>query len=344
MFVGHRLRRTAWAGCLVLIALTAWGCGGSEPETPDRLVFMAGFKPQANLPFVAVYVAQKKGFFAEQNLEVEIRHAPTGGSIRFVAAGEVDVTTTDAAALLKRVSDPELPVLAFALFGQRGQQAFVALEESGMRTPADWRGKTFGYKGSAPPPEYLAVLADAGLDSDSVNAVRVGFNPRVLTDGEVDVLAVFKSNEPDTIRNALGHEVIVWDPEDYGVPAIGLTYVTRTALVDEDPDLLERFLKATLRGLRYAVDNPEEAVQIALEFAPNEDPDHQTYMLTTEIAGAESRLTDEHGLGWMTDDQWGALYDHLVRFEALPEPFDVKTAYTDRILDAVYDEGELRWP
>ena len=343
MFGRRVLKGAAWAG-LALVALAAWGCGESEPPTPDRLVFMAGFKPQANLPFAAVYVAQERGYFAEQDLEVDIQHAPTGGSIRFVAAGEVDVTTADAAALLKRVSDQELPVSAFALFGQRGQQAFVALEESGMRTPADWRGKTFGYKGSSPPPEYLAVLAEAGLDSDNVNAVRVGFNPRVLTDGEVDVLAVFKSNEPDTIRNRLGHEVIVWDPEDYGVPAIGLTYVTRTELVDEDPELLERFLKATLRGLQYAMENPEEAVRIVMEFAPNEDPDHQMYMLTTEIAGAESTLTGEYGLGWMTDDQWRALYDHLVRFEALPRPFDVEGAYTDRILEAVYDEGELRWP
>ena len=235
-----------------------------------------------------MYVAQERGYFAEQDLEVEIQHAPTGGSIRFVAAGEVDVTTADAAALLKRVSDQELPVTAFALFGQRGQQAFVALRRAGCARPRTGAARPLGTR-SSPPPEYLAVLAEAGLDSGSVNAVRVGFNPRVLTDGEVDVLAVFKSNEPDTIRNALGHEVVVWDPEDYGVPAIGLTYVTRTDLVDEDPELLERFLKATLRGLQYAMENPEEAVRIVLEFAPNEDPEHQMYMLTTEDSGRGER-------------------------------------------------------
>ena len=46
----------------------------------------------------------------------------------------------------------------------------------------------------------------------------------------------------------------------------------------------------------------------------------------------------------MTADQWRALYDHLVAFEALPKPFDVETAYTDRFLKAVYKDGELRWP
>ena len=329
---------------MLTLALIGASCGDDEPKTVDKLVFMAGFKAQANLPFVAVYVAQEKGFFAKQDLEVDIQHAPTGGSIKFVAAGEVDVTTADAASLLKRVSDQELPVLAIVLFGQRGQQAFVGLEASGMRTPADWVGKTFGYKGGSPPPEYLAVLAAAGVAADSVDSVRVGFNPRVLTDGDVDILAVFKSNEPDTIRKTLGHEVVVWDPGDFGVPAIGLTYVTHTELANEKPDLLERFLKATLNGLRYAVDNPDEAVDIVMKFAPNEDREHQAFMLATEIADAKSPLTDEHGLGWMTDDQWGALYDHLVGFEALAKPFDVKTAYTDRFLRAVYKDGELRWP
>ena len=339
-----RLARASWIAVALAVALVAVGCGDDDPEAPDKLVFMAGFKAQANLPFVAVYVAQEKGFFAEQDLEVEIRHAASGGSITFLAAGDVDVTTADAASLLKKVSGQDLPVVAIALFGQRGQQAFVALAESGMQTPKDWDGKTFGYKGSSPPPEYLAVLAAAGVDAASIDSVRVGFNPRILTDGEVDVLAVFKSNEPDTIRKKLGHEVVVWDPADYGVPVIGLTYVTRTELIEEDPDLLERFLKATLKGLRYAFDNREEAVDIVLKFALNEDRDHQAFMLETEMADAASPLTDERGLGWMTADQWRALYDHLVAFEALPKPFDVETAYTDRFLKAVYKDGELRWP
>ena len=338
-----RLGKTSWIAVALAVGLLVVGCGDDEPKTADKLVFMAGFKAQANLPFVAVYVAQEKGFFREQDLEVDIRHAASGGSITFLAAGDVDVTTADAASLLKKVSGQDLPVVAIALFGQRGQQAFVALAESGMQTPKDWEGKTFGYK-SSPPPEYLAVLAANGVDADSVDSVRVGFNPRVLTDGEVDVLAVFKSNEPDTIRRKLGYEVVVWDPADYGVPVIGLTYVTRAELIEEDPDRLERFLKATMKGLRYAFDNREEAVDIVLRFAPNEDRDHQAFMLETEMADAASPLTDERGLGWMTADQWRALYDHLVAFEALSKPFDVETAYTDRFLKAVYKDGELRWP
>ena len=64
----------------------------------------------------------------------------------------------------------------------------------------------------------------------------------------------------------------------------------------------------------------------------------------SELSDAVSPLTDEHGLGWMTDEQWKDLYDMLLEFEALPGPFDYKTAFTDRFLREAYDGGELRWP
>ena len=325
------------------VGSAVFACSDSGDTEPlDKLVFMAGFKPQANLPFVAAYVAQEKGFFREQGLDVEIRHAATGGSTKFLVAGDVDVTTADSASVLKRISDQELPIVAFALFGQRGQQAFVALRDSGLQTPKDWEGRTFGYKSSIPP-EYLATLRANGVDRSKVKEVRVGFNPRVLTEGQVDVLAVFKSNEPDTIRK-LGFDVDLWDPGDYGVPVMGLTYITRRDLAEKEPDKVERFLKATLMGLKFAGENREEALDIVLKYAPKADREHQRFMLETELEDAESEVTRRHGLGWTTDEQWRALYEHLLEFEALPNPIDYRIAYTDEFLRAVYDGNELRWP
>jgi ABC-type nitrate/sulfonate/bicarbonate transport system substrate-binding protein len=97
---------------------------------------MAGFRPQANLPFVGAYVAQEKGFFADEGLAVTIEHSAGGGEhLQLLAAGEVQVTTQDAAVLLQRRADPGLPLVSIGLIGQRGQQAFVALADSGLNSP-----------------------------------------------------------------------------------------------------------------------------------------------------------------------------------------------------------------
>ena len=308
----------------------------------DQMVFMAGFRPQANLPFVAAYVAQEKGFFRDQGLEVDIRHASSGEHLKLLMAGDVDVTTASATSVLKRRSVPALPIVAFALFGQRGQQAYVALKSSGINALSDWEGKTFGYKVS-PPPDYVAMLVAGDVDRSKVTEVNAGFDPRILTEGKVDVLAVFKSNEPDTIRG-LGFELNVWDPAEYGVPSMGLTYITRQETVEQRPDLVRRFLKATLRGLQFAVDNVDETLDIVLKYAPENDRGHERFMLETELADASSELTDERGLGWMTEEQWAGLYEHLVEFEAIAQAFDFRTAFTDRFLVDAYDGGKLKWP
>jgi len=332
---------------LVIAALALpIACEGEETSELTKLTFIAGFKPQANLPFVGAYVAQEKGFFAEQGLDVKILHSSTSGeNVRFLIANQAQVTTADAAVILERRSgDPSVPIVAVALIGQRGQQGFAVLADSGIETPKDWEGKTAGYKGSKPTSDYLAILEANDVDQDKIRDVRVGYEPQVLTEGQVDILAVFISNEPDTLRR-LGYDVRVFEPADYGVPALGLTYVVTEDYLADNPDVIERFLKAALKGIYYARDNVDEAVDIVLQYAPEADPDHQRYMLETELDAALTDLTEASGIGWMTDQQWQNLYDMLTRFEALSGPLeDLSAAYTDQFLPRIYQEGQLQWP
>ncbi len=339
---------------LIAVLLAACDSDGSgrtpaaidNPIAPDRVTFMAGFKPQANLPFVGAYVAQEKGFFAEQNLEVEIQHVSTPGeNFKFLSLGEVQFSTGDAATIIERAGDdPPLGIVAIALIGQRGQQGFAVLADSGIETPEDWAGRRAGYKGTQPTPDFLAILNAHGITASEVETVRVGFSPLILTEGEVDVFPLFLSNEPDTLRN-LGFEITVVEAADFGAPTLGLTYVTTQDYLSENPDIVLRFLKAVLRGIDYARDNRDEAIDIVLQFASQEDRDHMRFMMDTELDASTSDLTDESGTGWMTGEQWQALHDYLVKFGGIPAPLDdVSVTYDDSLLQQAYQDGELVWP
>ncbi len=323
---------------ILSLAACSFSLGESEPKS---VTFMAGFRPQANLPFVAAYVAQEKGYFEEQGLTVDIQHS-TGEHLNLLMAGEVDFTTVDGNSVLQRRADPGLPIVAIALFGQRGQQAFLALSDSGISTPKDWEGKTFGYKVTIPV-DYLAILEAEGVDRSQVQEVRVGFDPRVLTEGQVDVLAGFKSNEPNVIRG-LGFDVNMFDAADYGVPTLGLTYIVRQEQIDDDPETVERFLRATMKGLEFAAANTEETLDIVLKYAEGADREHMRFMLDAEFADAVSSLTDANGLGWMNEAQWQEFHDSLLRYGALEASQDVSTAFTDEFLEDVYEDGKVEWP
>ena len=317
------------AGMALLLLLSGSGCR-REALPPDALTFMAGYKPQANLPFVGVYVAQEKGFFAAENLTVIIQHsAGRGEHLQLLTAGKVDVTTQDAAILLQRRADPGLPLLSIALIGQRGQQAYVALADSGIVTLQDWAGHSIGYKGT-PPPDLPALLDAAGLSEDDVSLINVGFDPRVLVEGLVDIYPVFNSNEPYLLRS-WGYELQEWQASDYGVPTLGLAYVSTPEIVAQNPDRIARFIRAALRGIDYAAGHPDEAVEIVMRYAGAEaDPEHMRFMLETELRDAQ---VEGRPIGWQTAEQWQALADSLLRYHALSAPLDVNAAFTNQFVE-----------
>ncbi len=338
-----------------LAALAAVACGdgdsppGGVPGPDDRLslTFMAGFRAQANLPFVAVYVAQQEGFFDEVGLDVTIQHsAGQGEHLRLLLAGEVDVTTQPASELLQNRASADAPLVAVALWGQTGQLGYAVLADSGITSPAGFKGKIVGFKGAIQA-EFLAMLQAHGLTPDDVNLVSVGFNPAVLTEGTVDVYPVFTSNEPDTLRRQLSADIRVFTAAEDGVPTLGLTsVVTEDFLADAARrEALRRFLLATLRAFQFARDHPDQAIEDTRAFIPEDtDLQHERFILDTELAQGVSALTGEHGLGWFTEEQFQALHDVLIEYGGLEKPVAVREAIDRTLLESIYRDGVLQWP
>lgn len=347
---------TRLAALLVALAAAVLvACGGDEappapaaPSTagastatpmpaPAKVTFMAGFRPQANLPFVAAYVAKEQGFFADENLEVEIRHSSGADEhLKFLLEGSVQFTTGTAAQALRRSSDG-LPVVAVALYGQRGDQGYVARADSGIKTPKDLKGRTVGFKSGVVPAELDGMLASAGLKREDVKLVSVGFDVRAFIEKQVEVYPVFLNNEPFAVRKA-GVEVNVLDPADFGVPALGLTTLVNRETLTKDPALVERYLRATLRAVAWTQAHPDEAVQVVLKYAPGADPAQQRFLLDEDLKAA--RRPD--GIGRSSKEQWQALADTLVKYQVLPKAPDVTRAFDNRLVDGLYARGEIK--
>ena len=339
-------RRFVAATGLLPAALLAAACGddateqspGAAGQTPPaKLIFMAGFKAQANLPFAGAYVAQEKGFFAEQNLEVEIRHAQSGEHLQLLLANTIQIATANGAQVLQRNAEG-IPLVSIALVGQKSEQGFIVGANSGINSVKDWAGKKFGYKGTVPV-EFLAITKANGLDPNKVEQVRVGFDSRVLSEGQVDILAVFISNEPGQL-DRIGYKTKLFDPSDFGIAALGLTYITSQDQLKSNPEAISRFTKAALKGIEYADANRSEAVDIVMKYAPQEVREQQAFMLETELGRAKA----SGGFGSQTQEQWQKLADVLLEYGAVPKAVDVKQAFSAQIPSSFLKGGRVVWP
>lgn len=335
-------RRAALAAASIaalLAAVFAAACGGDDE--PLTINYTAGFVAQSNLPFVAVYVAEDRGFFEDEGVVVNIEHAGFGGEHKAqLAAGQIDVTTLPAAEMLQVRAESGAPYVAVMLFGQRGDFGYVVLESSGIESPADFAGKNVGTKGVVQA-EFLAMAAANGVREEDMTIVRTGFNPAVLVEGEVDVWPVFLSNEPDTLTRKMGQEIRIFEPADYGVPTLGVVYVVNEEFLrdGDNREALERFLRATVRGFQFALDDPAAAIESTRKFIP-EDADliHERFLLDTELANAVSPLTDENGLGWFTQKQFADLQAVLINYDAMEGQVDLSVALDRSFLEEIHGD------
>ena len=188
------------------------------------------------------------------------------------------------------------------------------------------------------PAELRAMLVGAGLTTEDVRLQGVGFDPRVFVQGAVDVYPVFLGNEPFAIRRT-GTAITTFDPADFGVATLGLTYLAHADTVRDDPALVRAFLRATLRGAQLAVERPDEAVAATLKYADGADPAQQRFLLDADIAAA--RRAD--GMGRASAEQWRALQATLERYGVLTKPVPAPGAFEGSMVDGLYDaQGRLR--
>jgi len=330
--------------CSMLAALAASlsvACSNDESDDVLTMTYMAGFVAQANLPFVAVYVAEDQGFFADENLEVEIQHAGfTGAHKGLVLSGEVDITTLPASEMLQIRANTGAPYVAVMLFGQRGDFGYAVLNSSGISSPADFAGRDVGFKGIVQA-EFHAMLAAHGLTTGDMNMIDVGFNPVVLVEQQVEVYPVFLSNEPDTLTRKLNQEITVFEAADDGVPTLGVVYLVGEEFLEDETnrEKLERFLRATVRAFEFAVDDPAAAIESTAKFLaedPEPDLEHERFILDTEIENALSDLTRANGVGWFTQQQFRALTDVLLEYGALDNDIDLEAALDRSFLEDIH--------
>ncbi|PVA09423.1 nitrate ABC transporter substrate-binding protein [Pelagivirga sediminicola] len=253
--------------------------------------------------FAGYYVAQDQGFYGEEDLNVTIK--PGGPDIapaQVIAGGGADVVVDwMPSAMASREKGLDLVNIAQP-FKSSGMM-LTCRKDTGVASPEDFPGKTLGVWFSGNEYPFLSWMSKLGLATDGseggVTVLKQGFNVDPLLQGQAACISTMNYNEYGQVLDAglTPEELVVFKYEDQGVATLedGL-YVLGENLEDpEFVDKMARFVRASMKGWKWAEENPEEAALIVLDNDASgaQTEDHQIFMMkgVSELtAGSDGTL------------------------------------------------------
>src|SRR5712671_2808675 len=249
------------SGLLVLTAVCAIGFCPRLAAAADKVTFVTDFGYNGRHAYY--FVALEKGYYARQNLDVQIvRGQGSADAVKQVAAGTAQIGFADTAAVILGRGNDQIPTKLGAIVYARPPHAIYVLKDSGIANPKDFEGKKIADTAfSAVPKLFDAYAKAADIDASKVTWLVAAADtlPGMLTAGRADGIGQFTVGEPLLAKNAAPKQVLALAYADVGLDLYGNGIIASDGLIKSNPDLVRRFVTATMQGLKDAIANPQEA-------------------------------------------------------------------------------------
>jgi NitT/TauT family transport system substrate-binding protein len=342
----RRLQVPSLALAATLLLLAA-GCGGDDEETPSASAPSSGSSEtqetqkvelllpyQESIFFLGELMAQAKGYFAEEGLEVEALPSDGGGIVvQQLIAGKVKFAVTSPEPLMIAASKgAEIRGVAET---DRGTIQITAPSD-GAQSLEDLRGKKLGITeaGGGEVGFVKLVLEKAGL-TDDVELLPVGAGgPAVyhaLKNGRIAAYSGFTNDIAGVA--AAGLELTNILPEEYaGLPSDEFAVMQETLDDPADREIAIKIMRAWNKGTQFALENPEEALELACERVPEECQDEKIAQAFMDVSLGAVKPREGMDLGAHDYDAYKIVEDGLVAAEQMPKRIDLQAVFPDDLV------------
>jgi len=325
---------------LALLPVLA-ACGGSSAPAPQIETKVTTFPPVSVVldwfPWsnhAGLFIAKDRGYFAAEGLDVDI-HPPADPStvLQTVATGRDDFGINYQTGVLIARQEG-VPVVSIAAIVQHPLNSVMSLKGSGITEPKDLAGKTVGWPG-IPDNEFLlaTMLKSQGKSLDDVELVNVGFDlvPALIGKKVDAIVGAYWVHESISAINQ-GFPVNIMRMEHYGVPDFyELVLVTNEEKIKENPELVQRFVRAVTRGYQDAIADPQGAVELLKRVRPEVD-------LAIESPGVDMLAplwsSDQGVFGWQDETRWVEFAAWMEETGLLKPGSDVSAAFDNSFVAA----------
>lgn len=300
------------AGCMAL-SLAACGSGetSQEENEKEKITFVLDWTPNTN--HTGLYVAQEKGYFEDEGLEVEIVQPPEDGADALVASGKAQFGISFQDTMAPGVvGEDALPTTAVAAVVQHNTSGIISRKGEGMDTPKGLEGKKYATWDA---PIEKAMMENV-VEADGGDFSKVELIPSTVTD-EVSAL---ESKSVDAIWifyawAGVATEVAGLETDyfafkdinpafDYYTPVI----IGNNEFLEKEPETAKKFLSAVKKGYEDAIEDPDGAAEILCEAAPELD---QEFVKASQEYLKDQYIADADRWGYIDPDRWNLFYNWL---------------------------------
>lgn len=298
--------RAVWLAGVATLALVAGGA-----EAADKMTLQLKWVTQAQ--FAGYFVAKDKGIYQKYGLDVTIK--PGGPDIappQVIAGGGADVIVEWMPAALA-AREKGLPLVNIAQVFKKSGMMLTCRKETGIKDPkTDFKGRTLGvwFAGNEYP--FLSWMSQLGLSTkggpDGVTVLKQGFNVDPLLQKQADCISTMTYNEYWQVIDAgyKPEDLVVFKYEDQGVATLedGLYTLERTLADPKAVERLGRFLKASMEGWAWAIQNQDQAAMIVLD---NDTTGAQTEKHQKRMMGEIAKLIHKggsKGIGYLDPEDY----------------------------------------
>ena len=314
---------------LLVGGLLAGGCAGPEAEQLASVTLLLDWTPNTN--FSGIYAAMERGYYREEGLEIELVQAP-GSVIQLVGANRAEFGFSfQEEVTFARLA--EIPVVSVAAVIQHNSSGFISLKERGITSPADFEGKSYGGWGSPVEEATIKALMERhGADFSRVEMITTGEVDQLISiEREADFAWIFYGwTGIEAELKGLDFNFIELRAEDPALDYYTPVIISSETLINANPDLVRRFMRATAKGYLFAVNNPEEAARILLAAVPELKPE---LVLASQAWLADRYQAEAETWGLQKLDTWNNYGKWLLEQGLIEEMPEMEKAFTNAFLD-----------
>jgi NitT/TauT family transport system substrate-binding protein len=305
---------------------------GSTSAFAEAVTIQLKWVTQAQ--FAGYYVAQDKGFYSAENLEVTI--LPGGPDIvseQQVANGQADFGVDWVASFLA-FRDKGLPLIDVAQIYQSSGLLLVSKKSANITKPEDLKGRNVGVWFGGNEFEFLALMDKLKFDIDKdLNVIKQGFTMDPFLAGQMDAASAMTYNEYQVVLESgvKAEDLNVIDYNKEGVGMLEDNLFTTEAMARDKKDLVQRFVRASLKGWRSAVEDQKFAVDTIMKYAEkgSTTADHQTRMMAEVAKLVVPAGWSADKIGLMDEARFKTTADIALKFHVISKAADPAKSYTN---------------